>query len=168
MENNRKFRLRLNLFDGAVLLLAAAVGGFLLWNAYKPAPAPTEGETSPTQTVRYTLCFQQWKQGRLELIEEGDVFIDNIRNQVLGTVVSTRAVPAQVLILDQDAREHVMAPLPNSEDIYITLESPATVTPDAITLESGYVLHIGETTYVRGEGYMGSGPIYSIEREGLK
>ena len=168
MENNEKFRLRLNLFDGVVLLLAVAVGAFLLWNAYKPAPAPSEGERTPTQTVRYTLRFQQWKAGRAELIEPGDVFTDNIRNQTLGTVISTRVTPAYALILDQQAREHVLAPLPDSEDIYITLESPCTVTADAITLESGYVLHIGETAYVRGEGYMGSGPIDSIEREGLK
>ena len=33
-QNNGKFRLRLNLFDGIVLIVALAVGAFLLWNAF--------------------------------------------------------------------------------------------------------------------------------------
>ena len=42
-QKTPKFRLRLNLFDGIVLVLALAVGAFLLWNAMKPAAAPVEG-----------------------------------------------------------------------------------------------------------------------------
>ena len=36
-QNTPKFRLRLNLFDTIVLVLALAVGAFLLWRAVKPA-----------------------------------------------------------------------------------------------------------------------------------
>jgi len=36
-----KFRVRLNLFDGIVLVLAMQVGALVLWMALKPAPAPS-------------------------------------------------------------------------------------------------------------------------------
>ena len=43
MEPNKpKFRFRLNLFDSIVLVLALAVGAFLVWSAIKPAAAPAE------------------------------------------------------------------------------------------------------------------------------
>ena len=39
-QNTPKFRLRLNLFDGIVLLIVLAVGAVVLWTALKPqAPA---------------------------------------------------------------------------------------------------------------------------------
>ena len=47
MEPNKpKFRFRLNLFDSIVLVLALAVGAFLVWSAIKPAAAPAEGAGS--------------------------------------------------------------------------------------------------------------------------
>ena len=36
MEKKSKFRLRLNLFDGIVLVLALAAAAFLLWRMAKP------------------------------------------------------------------------------------------------------------------------------------
>ena len=44
MEHNTSgFRLRLNLFDGIVIVLALAVGAFLAWTALKPAaPVPAD------------------------------------------------------------------------------------------------------------------------------
>ena len=51
--NTPKFRLRLNLFDGIVLVLALAVGAFLLWRAVKPAaPVPV----SYTHLTLPTIC----------------------------------------------------------------------------------------------------------------
>ena len=35
-ENKYKFRLRLNLFDGIILVVALAVAAVLLWMAVKP------------------------------------------------------------------------------------------------------------------------------------
>ena len=46
------------------------------------------------------------------------------------------------------------------------MEAPCTVSSDTLLLDGGYTLRVGATAYDRGEGYMGSGPIISIEREG--
>ena len=166
MEHNTpKFRLRLNLFDGIVLILALAVGGLLLWMALKPAAG--EQSASPTaSTVRYTVRFQKWIEGTSSLIESGDKLVDNIKNYELGSVVSSEVVPAQSLQLDHNSRQYVLTTIPGYEDVLVTVESPCTITDEAITLGGGYALRVGGTAYIRGEGYMASGPIVAIEREG--
>ena len=167
-QNTPKFRLRLNLFDGIVLVLALAVGAFLLWSAMKPAAAPAEGETASASTVRYTVRFQKWFEGASALIEPGDKLVDNIKNYELGTVVSSEVIPAQSLQLDHQSRQYVLADIPGYEDVLVTVEAPCTTSDEAITLGGGYALRVGSVAYIRGEGYMASGPIISIEREGLK
>lgn len=166
-QNNGKFRLRLNLFDGIVLLVALAVGAFLLWNTFKPAPAsaPSGEPTTSAATVRYTIRFQRLMEGTSSLIQPGDALVDTIKNYKLGNVVSVEAVPAQSQILDHDGREYVLADVPGYEDALVTVESTCTANNDIILLDGGYTLRVGATAYLRGPGYMASGPIISIERE---
>lgn len=164
-QNTPKFRLRLNLFDGIALVLALAVGAFLLWSALKPA-APAEGTSHSTATVRYTVRFQKWIEGTGVLVESGDKLVDNIKNYELGTVVSAKAVPSQSLQLDHQSRQYVLAGIPGCEDVLVTVEAPCTTSDEAILLGGGYALRVGSVAYIRGEGYMASGPIISIEREG--
>lgn len=166
-QNTPKFRLRLNLFDTIVLVLALAVGAFLLWNTLKPA-APVESEVANTATVRYTIRFLKWPEGKSELIHPGDKLVDTIKNYELGTVVSAQATPALAMELNQVSRQYELVEIPTYEDILVTVESPCTITDDAITLGGGYVIRVGGTTYLRGQGYMASGPVINIEREGLK
>lgn len=165
-QNNGKFRLKLNLFDGIVLIAALAVGAFLLWNAFKPAPAASSGTASPsTSTVRYTIRFQRLMEGTGSLIQPGDALVDTIKNYNLGTVVSVEIVPVQSQVLDHDNREYVLADIAGYEDALVTVESTCTDSNDTLLLDGGYTLRVGGTAYIRGEGYMGSGPIISIERE---
>ena len=166
-QNTPKFRLRLNLFDGIVLVLALAVGAFLLWGALKPAAAPVEGETASVSTVRYTVRFQKWIEGTSALIEPGDKLVDNIKNYELGTVVSAETVPARSLQLDHQSHQYVLADVPGYEDVLVTVEAPCE-SGESIILGGGYALRVGSVAYIRGEGYMASGPIISIDREGLK
>ena len=98
-QKTPKFRLRPNLFDGIVLVLALAVGALLLWTALKPAPT-VDQPAAETSTVRYVVRFQRWMEGTGALIEEGDKLVDNIKNYDLGRVVSAEVVPVEVLLLD--------------------------------------------------------------------
>ena len=99
-------------------------------------------------------------------IGPGDKLVDNIKNNELGQVVSTQAVPAQTQLLDQESHSYVLAAVPGYEDILVTVEAPCTVIEEAVILGSNFQLLVGSTAYIRGEGYMASGPIISIEREG--
>ncbi len=166
-QNTPKFRLRLNLFDAIVLILALAAGALLLWNALKPEPA-VQSPSSETSTVRYTLRFQKWKPGDSAMVQPGDKLTDNIKNLELGHVVSAQAVPSQVILLNQDSRSFVLATIPGYEDVLVTVESPASMAKDAVALESGYKLWVGAIAYVRGSGYMATSSVVSIEREGTR
>ena len=161
-QNTPKFRLKLNLFDGIVLVLAVAVAAFLLWRAMKPA-VQVPMDPSVTSTVRYTVRFQRWTPGTSALIQAGDRIADNIKNYEIGQVVSAEAEPARIQVLDTQNRRYVWAEMDGFEDVLVTIEAPCTVSDAAITVGGGYELRVGSTGYFRGEGYMGSGPIVAIE-----
>ena len=162
MERTSKIRLRLNLFDGIVLLLAVAAAAFLLWRMVRP-DTPVQSDPTVTSRVRYTVRFQRWAPGTSELIEADDRLADNIKNFEVGQVVSAQAVPARMRAVDIQNRRYIWAEVDGFEDVLVTVEAPCVVTGEAITVGGGYELRVGETAYIRGEGYMGSGPIVSIE-----
>lgn len=161
-QNTPKFRLRLNLFDGIVLVLALAVAAFLVWTALKPA-APVQADPTVQDTVRYTVRFRRWASGTSVLIQPGDQIADNIKNYEIGQVVSAEAVPALVQVLDHDNRRIVWAELEGFEDVLVTVEAPCTVSDKAFTVGGGYEVRVGTIGFLRGEGYMGSGPIVAVE-----
>ena len=53
MKEHNQFRLRLNLFDGIVLVLALAAAVFLLWRFTRPAAVSGDGVSSAS--VQYTV-----------------------------------------------------------------------------------------------------------------
>ena len=162
MEHTSKFRLRFNLFDGIVLLLAVAAAVFLLWRTMRPA-VPVQSDPTVPSTVRYTVRFQRWALGTSDLIEAGDQIIDNIKNYEVGQVVSAEAVPALNQVLDTQNRRYVWAEIEGFEDVLVTVEAPCVVTDAAIIVGGGYEVRVGSNGYFKGEGYMGSGPIVAIE-----
>lgn len=164
MEKKSTFRLRLNLFDGIVLILALAAAAFLLWRMAKPAPA--EGPVSSASTVRYTVRFQRWIEGSDHMVNPGDQLVDNIKNNELGQVVSKEVLPAVSQQLDNQGRRYVLATADGFEDVLVTVEAPCVRNDDGFVLGSNFALRVGAMAYIRGEGYMASGPIISIEREG--
>lgn len=158
----KKFRLRLNLFDGIILALALAVGAFLLWNAMKPR-LPEEAVPAATSSVRYTVRLQKCIPGTSELIQLEDQVADNIKNYVVGKVAAVEAVPCRRRVMDEGNLRKVWAETDAYEDILLTLESPCQITDSAIILDGGYELRVGSTAYLRGLGYMGAGPVVAIE-----
>lgn len=161
-QNTPKFRLRLNLFDGIVLVLALAVAALLAWRALKPA-AVVQADPAAVSTVRYTIRFQGWAPGSETAIHAGDTIADNIKNYELGHVVSVQTAPALVQAADQESRRYVWAELEGFEDVLVTVESPCTVSDAAVTVGGGYEVRVGSIGYYRGEGYLGSGPVTAIE-----
>ena len=163
-RNTPSFRLRLNLFDAMILILALIAAGVLAWLALRPAAQ--EADSAAPSTVRYTVRFQRWSEGSGALIEAGDKLTDNIKNYAMGTVVSWEAEPAVTQVLNQETRQYENAVIEGYEDILVTVESPCTESDAGFLLDGGYELRVGVTTYIKGEGYMASGPVVAVEREG--
>lgn len=162
-QNTPKFRLRLNLFDGIILVLALAVGALVIWSALKPRAASPEAPS--VSTYRYTVCFQRWPAGDSRLLQAGDQLMDSTKNYPLGQVVDFEVVPSEILILNQETRRYELTPVPGYEDIYVTVESTGTEREDEIVLGGGFSLRAGVTAYIRGAGYMAAGPITGVQRE---
>ena len=97
MKEHNQFRLRLNLFDGIVLVLALAAAVFLLWRFTRPAAASGDGVSSAS--VQYTVRFQRWPAGSAQAIHQGDQLADNIKNYDVGTVVNAPAQDSVNLVL---------------------------------------------------------------------
>ena len=166
---DQKFRFKLNLFDGIVLVLALCVGAFLGYTYLKPAPAAPAEDAGvvATSTVRYVVKFQKMMDGTETLVEPGDQLVDNIKNYKMGTVVSTEVIPCTTRVEDNLNKQVVRAEVPGHVDLLVTVESDrATLGADAVVLDGGYKLRVNTTAYIKGEGYMASGPIMYIEREG--
>ena len=161
-QKPEKFRLRLNLFDSIIIILALAVGAFLLWNSLKPDAAPEQVETS---TVRYTLCFQRWIEGTSSAVKEGARLTDSIRNYEIGRVESVQAVPATEQIVDHVNKAYVVAEIPGYEDVLVTVTAPGVITEEAVTVGGGYALRVGNRAFIQGDGFLASGYVYAIERE---
>ncbi|MBQ5927743.1 MAG: DUF4330 domain-containing protein [Oscillibacter sp.] len=164
MEENKGFRLKLNLFDGIVILAALAVGAVLLYMNLKPAAPAGDTSTPAAATTQYTIRLQKTLPGTGELIEAGDALVDVVKNFELGTVVSATVMPATDSIINEEAKAYVTAEIPGYEDIEIVVESSVTYGEENILVGSGYKLRVGEKIYVRGPGYLGSGEVYAIER----
>lgn len=161
MEQKR-FRLKLNLFDGIVILLAVAAAAFLLWRMVKPE-LPVQSDPATASTVRYTVRFKRWMPGTSHVVEAGDRIMDNIKNYEVGHVVSAEAATATSQTLDIQSDRYIWMEMDGFEDVLVTIEAPCVVTDGAITVGGGYEVRVGSTAYLKGEGYMGSGPIVAIE-----
>ena len=159
-QNTPKFHLRLNLFDGIVLLLALAVGGFLLWNSRSTASVPL----ASSATVRYTVRFLNWPEENVSRIREGGLLVDNVKKYEIGRVVSYEVEPAITLLLDHEDRQYVYAENAGHVDILVTVDAHCTDNGESLLAGGGYALQVGQVAYIKGEGYMASGPIVAIER----
>ena len=165
---DQKFRFKLNLFDGIVLAAALAVAAFMAFTALKPAAPAVEEAAAPTaSSVVYTVKFTKMIEGTETLVEPGDQLVDNIKNYKLGTVVSTQATPATKRVVDEVNHKVVSAEIPGYVDLLVTVRSDACTMGDtSLILDGGFILRTNTTAYIKGEGYMASGPIMFIEREG--
>lgn len=163
MEQNRpKFRLRLNLFDGIVLAVALAVAAFLGWMALNPPPSSMD--YTQDGAVRYTLRLARWPEGTSSLVQEGDQLTDMTKSRALGEVVGIQVFPARMTAVDQQARRQVLAEVEGYEDVVLTIDSPCLIGRSHLTLDGKeYILRVGTVVYLRGQGYMGSGTVESVE-----
>ena len=161
-QNTPKFRLRLNLFDGIILVVALAAAALLGWLALNPPP--TSADYTMDGAIRYSVRLVRWPQGASSLVREGDKLTDTTKSRALGKVVGVEAFPARMMAVDQQARRQVLAEVEGYEDVLLTVEAPCTIGRSNITLDGNeYILRVGTIVYLKGQGYMGSGAVESIE-----
>ena len=160
-----KIRFKLNLFDTVIILVAVAVAAFLLWG--RLAPKSDGGVAAPTQqTIQYTIRIRGAIEGTGALVQAGDALEDAIKNYNIGTVVSVTYGPAKTAAIDEANRILRQAETPEREDIDIVITAKATENEAQILVDGGFEVRVGEPAWLRGPGYLGSGTIINIAREG--
>lgn len=159
--NQSKFRIRLNLFDAIVILIALAAAALLLWQRLRPA-APAAAPAA--SKIEYTIRFQKALSGTGALVKAGDALVDSVKNYDLGQVTAVRVEQAVQSIINETDLCYTTAEIPGCEDIYISVRSSGTVSDSQVLVGGGYAVRVGEEIFVRGPGYLGSGVVYSIER----
>lgn len=158
----KKFRFKLNLFDGIVLVLGLIVVAVLGYFTLRPAAAPEAN--SAVQTVRYTVCLEAALEGTGDFVNVGDTVYDSIKNYNLGTVESVEVGPGLVKTLDEETKTIVFAETEGLENVYITVVANGTLGDNAVVLDGAYNLRVNAVAYIRGEGFFGFGPVVYIER----
>ena len=153
-QNTHKFRLRLNLFDGIVLVLVLAVGALLLWSTLRSSPAVTDSPAATASPSATPSASRTGPRATAPLSQEGDILVDNVRNYELGEVVSFEVVPAVSRQLDHEGRKYVQATYEGYEDILVTVEAPCTENDEAIVVGGGYEIRVGTVT-TSGRGLYG-------------
>ena len=89
----KKFRFKLNLFDGIVLIIGLVTVAVLASFMLKSDDVP---ETTPNlETIRYTVRIESAILGTSEKIKVGQTLNDSIKNYNIGTVESVEVTPAR-------------------------------------------------------------------------
>ncbi len=160
-QNTPKFRLRLNLFDTIVLILALVVGGVLLLTSTTSLEVISSPEV---KTATYTIRLRDTVAEVVDAIEVGDQLEDAVKNLDLGQVVSVTSQPSLQTVLDEENLVYYSQPHPTYLNVDIVVTAPASMTEDEIILSSGYTIRGADVIYVRGPGYLGSGIVMDIDR----
>ena len=137
MKHERKSTWRPNLFDLVIVALGAAVMAVIVL-VMRPAAA----NISETVPMEYTVELQNMPVGAWELVNTGDMLYDNIRNHVY------------------------QSPVPNAENVILTLRTNMTVTDSSLVSEGGYIVRVGGAVAGKGPCYAGTGFVIGITREG--
>ena len=160
-ENKKPFRLRMNLFDGIVLVIILAVGLFLLWTQFRPEEEPASSEWVP---VRYSVRLNQVLEGTSELIQPGDPLEYTLEDAQLGTVVSVESAPCITTGLDEEALTPISSVLPGYESVDLVVDAMCEEEDYCLRAGGVVVLRTGDQLYIRGPQFAAVGTITEIER----
>ena len=119
--------------------------------------------TANTQKVVYQIRTTESSPNVYEVIEDGAIIYDSLKNINIGKIVSKETTPSVRYGVDKKDKEVVETALTNKVDITLTVEADATITDKSISV-NGYEIKVGNEAYVKGKGYAGIGYIVSIER----
>ncbi len=168
-EKNKKRGVRkiLNIFDIAVILLAAAVLAFL----YVRARAEKKAETvapivseSSEDTVRYVIELTPLYEFQLDQVKPGQEVIDYKERYDFGVVEAVESGPATVEYKDLASGVLRTVPAPDTYTLRVTVKADCIRTGDKIYLDGDTLLYEGEAMAVVFSNAFFDGRVIGIER----
>lgn len=160
-EEKKKISLRLNLLDSVILLLALAVGGYVLWQGLSVQETVSVVQT---QEITYTIMMKELQEDTCDLVAPGTTLVDAVKNYQVGEIVSSRVEPAERQVLDHENKIFRTAYLEGSVDVHAVVKAEVVDHGTYLSVDNGFILRVGTQVFLRGEGYMASGYITHIDR----
>lgn len=166
-ENKKKGRSVFNLFDLALILIAAALGVILFLGSRQQ---PAEGQETPVilgqkVSMRYSLELTSVEQSVVDLFREGDPLIDKEKKYSLGTVESVEVSPSKRTVNDYENGRIVYAEEPGRYSLIVTIKTEGEIGERNITLDGGYLLRVGKSVYGKLPTGVFRATVVAIERE---
>lgn len=160
---NGKGRLfgRINIVDLliAVLIIAIAGGIYLVFFGGE------EKQVTETSKVVYDFEITNVNKDFVDAINPGDLIRDSVRGNELGTVVSKTFRNATMLNEDLINGRYVIADVPGTYDVVITIEANANITPANIIV-GGAEIKVGKKIFIKGKGYANQGFVTKLTLAG--
>lgn len=159
MENKKAPRLRFNLFDALIILLALAAlfGALLLRN--RSTGTELMRETVP---VRVTVELASSPVELGDHIHVGDDVFRSTDGTYLGKVQAVRSEPHEAVIFSNLTEHYVVYNCEDTSDVYVTIEGDGYYTKKSLVLESVDV-RIGTELPIKGKGFAHMGYVYAID-----
>jgi len=159
MEHNGKLRVRFNLFDALIILLALGVlaAAVVLRNR-----SVEGGVTHETTTMRYTVEWTRTPHNMAECIHVGDDAFRATDGAYLGTVAEFRAVPHVELEYSAAQGRYIRYESPDHDDIYITIEGQGYATVKDVTI-GDIPVRVGMELPLKGKGYARIGYVVDMD-----
>lgn len=152
-------KFKINVFDIIVIVVVAVlvIGGYAFLNR-------GGSEITATKTLRYKIEITEKPVGFSNLISEGDVITDNIKNYTMGKVVAVETVPYTDIVEDYENGRYAEGKTDDLENVILTIEAEVSESESSLIVGGNYVVKAGKEVAVKGQGYAGTGHIISIER----
>jgi hypothetical protein len=161
MENKKKFHF--SIFDIIIILVVLAVAAVVVY-IFRPSGSTSLNIGGSSGTVVYTVELTNMPEGTADMVSVGDTINDSTKNYGMGTVLSVDSGPYTTYVPDVSSGVSRCVTVPGYETVYITIQSPATITDSTITTSGGYVVRVGNSSTAEGPGYAGTGYVVDIER----
>lgn len=164
MEDKKTFRPRFNLFDVVIILLALAVVGAALLLRDRSTGADTQRATVP---VRYTVELARAPQDMVNQMRPGDDIYRSTDSAYMGKIVDVQYTPHVESEFLPEAGRYVRYEVPESYDIYVTVEGQAHWDGKDIVVEDVSPKICGEL-FVKGKGFARLGYVCGIDPMGAQ
>ncbi len=166
MEDKQKRRVRFNLFDVLIILLAVAVGVGVL--ALRNRAAGGSAETARTTVpMRCTVEIMRAPSDMVNQMRVGDDIYRSTDSAYIGKIAEVRSIPHVENEYDAGAGRYVRYEDPKFIDIYVTIEGEGYSTARDIIIGAVPIKVCGEM-YVKGKGFARMGYVCAIDTMGAQ
>jgi hypothetical protein len=150
---------KVNLLDLVVVVAVVAVAGRF---GYQKLAARSAAPVGEDKNIHMTFQLATVRSFTVDVLKVGDMVYDSKSNTPMGKVVTVKTEPATVVGTGPDGRLYE-SKSPDRFDYYVTIDGPARVSPNGITM-SGIEVKVGRPNDFKTAYWAGTGVPVTLPR----